>query len=161
MEAPDIHILNRINWQFFGTLTFKKERMSDKHRLSMFTALIDEYGRSVGVPFRFLPWYLRGEKGEMTARRHYHYLLSGVPDTYVGTISCFAQMKIWESLGGGMARVRVFDSRLNAAGYILKVSGLDETTALGAENYESAKFGNRSTELIASKRALELARRTR
>jgi hypothetical protein len=26
METPEIHVLNRINWQFFGTLTFKSER---------------------------------------------------------------------------------------------------------------------------------------
>ena len=34
--------------------------------------------------------------------------------------TCFFLMDLWEGLGGGMARVSVFDPRLNAGAYITK-----------------------------------------
>jgi hypothetical protein len=35
MEAPEIHVLKEIPWQFFGTLTFKQERLPERIRLSV------------------------------------------------------------------------------------------------------------------------------
>ena len=41
-----------------------------------------------------------------------------------------------------MARIHVFDSRLNAGSYILKRSGFSES--IGGDAYESAKFSSKA-----------------
>ena len=40
MEIPEIHILSKIDWQFFGTLTFKSERLPERVRLALYYALL-------------------------------------------------------------------------------------------------------------------------
>jgi hypothetical protein len=150
MESPDIHKLRLIDWQFFGTLTFTSERLPERVRLSLYFALMRKVGKQFRVFFPSLLWCLRMEQGEMTARRHFHYLLAGLPRQVVNPASCFFQMQTWEKVGGGMARVHRFDSRLNGAGYILKCLG--ETTDPG-DSYESAKFGGGHCQLMLSNAA--------
>jgi hypothetical protein len=77
METPEIHVLNRINWQFFGTLTFKSERLPERVRLAMFFAYLRQFCRQFGLKFPKLLWCLRQEQGELTGRRHFHYLIAG------------------------------------------------------------------------------------
>jgi len=48
--------------------------------------------------------------------------------------------------GGGMARVRLFDPSLNGVDYVVKCLGMS-----GADVYESAKFGSKSSGLMVSK----------
>ena len=49
-------------------------------------------------------------------------------------------MKIWEQLGGGMARVSLYSPRLDGVGYVLK--GCDaEYRRAGGDFYETRKFG--------------------
>ena len=64
-------------------------------------------------------------------------------------------MNKWEKLGGGMARIHVFDSRLNAGSYILKRSGFDD--GIGGDAYESAKFSSKACELMLADRVWKVA----
>lgn len=54
-----------------------------------------------------------------------------------------------------MARIHVFDSRLNAGSYILKRSGFDER--VGGDAYESAKFSHKACELMLADRVWKVA----
>ena len=49
-------------------------------------------------------------------------------------------MDLWEKLGGGMARVSVFDPRLNAGAYILKDLNAFGDSTLAGGYHESGKF---------------------
>ena len=40
METGLTYTLQRVHWQFFGTLTFKSARLPERVRLSMFFALV-------------------------------------------------------------------------------------------------------------------------
>ena len=66
-------------------------------------------------------------------------------------------MDKWEELGGGMARIHVFDPRLNAGSYILKRNGFVNAVDLG-DAYESAKFASKACELMLADRVWKVAR---
>jgi len=109
---PEVFHLGRIGWQFFGTLTFKQERLPERVRLSMWFALARVTAGRSRVHFHRLLWVLRQEHGELLGRRHFHYLIGGLPPGTAHPGECFAQMATWEKLGGGIARVYVFDQSL-------------------------------------------------
>jgi hypothetical protein len=73
----------------------------------------------------------------------------------VSPTTCFWLQDKWEKLGGGMARIHVFDSRLNAGSYILKRSGFSES--VGGDVYESAKFSSKACELMLADRVWKVA----
>ena len=155
MEAPEIHTLNQIGWQFFGSLTFTKEKMPERVRLSMFFALVRKAARDFKVPFKKLLWCLRQERGESTGRRHFHFLLAGLPAEAVSLRTCFSLKNAWEQLRGGMARVTVFDPALNGGSYLLKP---DQPPAVDAgDAYESNKFGGGFCDLMIAQSVWRLA----
>ncbi len=43
METAELHVINKIAWQFFATLTFKSERLPERVRLALFFALLREF----------------------------------------------------------------------------------------------------------------------
>ena len=147
MESPDVFVLTRVHWQFFGTLTFKKELMPERHRIGMYFATLRTVARKLRVFFPDLPWCLRQENGEQFGRRHLHFLLTGLPRNNVNPSTCFFIMHSWEEHGGGMARVRVFDDTLNGVGYVSKCLG---TVPDGRDVYESAKFAHGPSQLMLS-----------
>ncbi|MFN0126774.1 MAG: hypothetical protein ACKV19_08840 [Verrucomicrobiales bacterium] len=63
MESPDIHKLRLIDWQFFGTLTFKSERLPERVRISLYFAMMRQVAKQFRAYFRFLLWCLRMEQG--------------------------------------------------------------------------------------------------
>ena len=146
MESPEIHVLNRIRWQFFGTLTFKSERLSERRRYHMAYAHLRQIAKQFRVPFKGLLWVLRQEEGEMFGRLHFHYLLAGLDRRNVHPTTCHWIMNQWEDIGGGMARVSRFDPRLNAGAYLLKDLSFDDSSLAGGA-YESAKFGSGTCQL--------------
>lgn len=147
MEAADIHVLKEVPWQFFGTLTFRKERLPERIRLSMFFALMRRTAKAHRVRFHRLLWCLRMEHGEATGRRHFHFLLAGLPSEATTIRTCFALKNGWEDpalIRGGMARVTLFDPRLDAGRYLTKPDGHADP----GDAYESAKFGSHSSSLM-------------
>jgi hypothetical protein len=159
MEIPEIHILNQIYWQFFGTLTFRSERLSERKRYGMWFALLRQISRQYKVPFERLLWVLRIEQGEKFGRTHFHYLLAGLDRRYENPTTCFWLMNGWETLGGGMSRVSVFDPRLNAGSYILKDLDRFNDNTLGGGFYESAKFSSQDCQLMIADAVWNVARR--
>lgn len=145
MESADIFVLKEVPWQFFGTLTFKQARVTERRRLCMWYSLLRHTAKAQGVTFKKLLWCLRMEHGEATGRRHFHFLLAGLPSTALNLRTCFALKNGWESLfKGGMARVSVFDSRLDAGSYMTKPDGFADP----GDVYESVKFGSGTCSLM-------------
>jgi hypothetical protein len=139
---PELFTLSQIDWQFFATFTFKSDKISDAVRVKMFFAWLrtqSEYGR---VHFSQLLWFLRAERGEQTGRKHFHALISGLPNWMRNTDTCFSMMAAWEKHGGGMARIFLYDGALSGVEYSLKeletaarLHGVDKS------NFEANKFG--------------------
>jgi hypothetical protein len=75
-------------------------------------------------------------------RLHLHAVIAGLPSS-AGARNCLALMSQWERLSGGIARVSVYDSSLDGLDYILKGSGLTESTAKrwAGDYHELSKFG--------------------
>lgn len=144
--------IQRHSWQFFANMTYRNSRtMSTKARRAMQMqwlrrlALIGHKNREgllYRTRFEDLEWIIREELGEQTQRLHWHALLSGLPPGIVTPNTCMFSMGYWEGIGGGMARVRVYDPEQDAASYVLK--GLEGTSdkwsVNGANAYEVGKF---------------------
>lgn len=153
MEKPELYHLTRIRWQFFGTLTFRAAEVPERIRLCMWFSAARKCAEGFGLYFPTLPWCLRQEQGETNGRRHFHVLLGGLPEQAVQIQTCFALMAQWEAAGGGMARYRLFNPGLDGVGYVTKCLGMS-----GADTYESAKFGSKSSGLMLSHGAEKLLR---
>ncbi len=149
MERAEIHILETVDWQFFGTFTFKSERLPERVRLALWFALLRTTSMWFRLYFPDLPWVLRQEKGEIADRKHFHGLIGGFPQHAVTPATCMSIKAQWEKLGGGMARVRVYDSARHGENYILDCLG-------GADVYESSKFLG-SNELMISESVQRIA----
>lgn len=145
---PEIYALSLIEWQLFASLTFKSERLTDAVRLKMFFALMRRQADNLGVHFPQTIWCLRTESGEATGRIHQHALIAGFPKHALTKATCFSFMKIWEQLGGGMARVTLYSPRLDGVGYVLK-GGEEEYRRAGGDFYETRKFGGRCDVMLS------------
>jgi len=145
MESkPDFEVLGRIPWQWFVTLTFKREATHAVQDSMMF-AFLREAARKFGVHFHRLLWVRRQERGERFGREHLHLLIGGVSSEKVTRWSCFKLKDLWEGLGGGIARVTLFDARLNAGDYLTKPGRFVD---VGGQVYEVSKFDDRTADLM-------------
>jgi hypothetical protein len=147
METALTYTLQRVHWQFFGTLTFKSAKLPERVRLGMFFALVRSACRWHKIPFRKCVWVLRQEHGEIGGRLHFHFLIAGLPLYAVQVATAMSIKAQWQELGGGMARVRKFDSREQGLEYLLK--DLNVTNA-GANLYEVTKFSYSADEVMLS-----------
>jgi len=132
--------MGMVHWQLFGSLTFKSWKLSDRVRETMFLAFVREIGNASRVDFHRLLWVRRRERGEVAGRLHLHCLLGGLPSKRVHVGMCFQAMRLWERVGGGNARVRLFDSDTETPDGALAYSVKD----IGADVYEGAKFGSKA-----------------
>ena len=145
---PEIYALSLIQWQLFASLTFKKANLADAVRMKMFFSLMRKQAKNFGVHFKKTIWCLRTEAGEATGRLHLHALIAGFPEHAITTATCFSFMKLWEKLGGGMARVTVYSPSLDGVGYVLK--GCEaEYQRVGGDYYETQKFGKRCDVMLS------------
>jgi hypothetical protein len=145
---PEIYALSLIEWQLFATLTFKSEKLAEAVRRKMFFALMRKQADNFGVHFKETIWCLRTEAGEATGRLHLHALIAGFPEHALTTATCFAFMKIWEGLNGGMARVHLYSASLDGVGYVLKGCEAEFQRA-GGDFYETQKFGKRCDVMLS------------
>jgi len=145
---PEIYALSLVEWQLFASLTFKSAKLADGVRMKMFFALMRKQAENFGVHFKKTIWCLRTEAGEATGRLHLHALIAGFPEHAVTRAICFSFMKIWEKMGGGMARVTVYSPLLDGVGYVLK--GCEaEYQRVGGDYYETQKFGKRCDVMLS------------
>jgi len=145
-ESALTYTLQKVPWQFFGTLTFRSARVPERKRITKWFALARKIARWHKVNFPKLVWALRMESGEISGRLHYHFLLANLPLYAVQRGTCFSLMAQWEKLGGGMARVREYDSTLGGLDYFLKCLHIDP----GANAYEVGKFSGSVDGLLLS-----------
>ena len=142
MHNPELHALAAVTWQYFCSFSLRSEKHCARFGPQMFVALVRIQARSFGLHFSRVLWCLRRELGESTGRPHLHAVIAGLPP-FAGGRNCLALMSQWESLGGGIARVSVYNSSLDGLDYILKGSGLTESTAKrwAGDYHELSKFG--------------------
>lgn len=172
MEIPEVHIMSRIDWQVFGTLTFKSESLTCGRRQKMWFAELRALSRWQHVHFSKLLWVLRIEQGEVTGRTHFHCLIGGLPEAAVmggitfrradGSLDCGNRLTHalegkWARLGlnpadkqNRISRFSLYDARLNGASYIIKCLGAEDSGRLSKDIYETAKFMWDDRQLILS-----------
>jgi hypothetical protein len=151
---PEVSSLERVHWQLFGTVTFKSAQLPERVRTSMYFALARNLAGCLGLHFKQLLWCLRMESGETFGRLHFHFLVGGVPDWACNETTCLTVMKLWENCGGGFARCRLYDQGRGGLDYIVECLGM------GADLYESAKFGSGACELMLSESVQRLRQLT-
>lgn len=132
--------------------------MPERVRLQLWFAFLRRYAECLGVDFKSLLWCLRREKGEISGRRHFHYLLGGLPKFCVNKRGCFSQMALWDREKSGLrhcghARVYLYDDKLNGVEYVTKCLNGDDRA--GASSYEAGKFGWVSSELTLGNSLME------
>jgi hypothetical protein len=131
-KLAEMFSLSRIEWQFFGTLTFRepflRSRQDGKSGYLRFSRFL-KFGRSL---CRSLDYSannftdrnlncLREEAGEIGGQWHYHYLMGGLGDNVVNIGTCKFMEHLWlNECGGGWTRIRVFDQRQSGVEYISK-----------------------------------------
>jgi len=116
-EADSL-ILNLVPWQAFGSCTFRS---------------VGNHRRAVGLFLRVLRratalwnckgealWVLRFERGEMTSREHFHFLVGGFPTRHMAgcpvefftSSGCLWWVHEWTCLSrGGWSRVRPINEK--------------------------------------------------
>lgn len=157
-----LHHIQQTEWQFFVTCTYKNSRtMSAKVRHSMQfqwmrrLAAMDQGERRGGAALRNLLFVIREEFGEQNNRLHWHALVSGLKPSLVRSTTCLFMMGYWEGIGGGMARVRVFDAAQDGTSYITKgLESVGDFTTAGANRYELGKFNHDDTLMLIPSPAL-------
>jgi hypothetical protein len=112
----------------------------------MWFSLARELCRWFRVPWSRAIWALRQEPGEITGRLHFHFLYAGVPPAAVQGATCLSVMAQWERIGGGIARVREYDSRKHGLEYIMKCLGNNN----GSNLYEVGKFSSSADGVMLS-----------
>jgi Outer membrane efflux protein len=106
---------------------------------------------SFGVHFKKTIWCLRREAGELTGRGHLHALIAGLPPHAMTTATGFSFMRIWEQLGGGIARCltvwAIAEAKrkmaaANAQIGVAKAAFFPALTLTGDADYSSFNAGN-------------------
>ncbi len=152
-----LSLIQRGEWQFFVTCTYKNSRtMSAKARHSMQfqwmrrLAAMHQGEKKGDAALRNLRFVIREEFGEQNSRLHWHALVSGLKPSLVRTTTCLFMMGYWEGIGGGMARVRVYDAAQDGVSYVTK--GLEgkesDWSNSGANRYEVGKFNGDETLML-------------
>ena len=160
MEIPEIHIIDKIHWQFFGTLTYRKVPKSERIRRKLLFKYLRLVAKQFEMPFDHLHWVVREEDGEATGRTHFHYLLAGLNRRCENRNTCFWLMDCWDkSMGIGHARVHRYDPRLGAGAYLVKELAGFNDRSLGGDFYESAKFSGPGCQLIIANTTRKVAAR--
>ena len=147
---PDAWLLAKIDWDVFGTLTFREipPKSVMQKCAAEFVRRVSKKIYNLSTP-RNLLYGVRYELGEKTGRPHYHFLTGAkrAPETRVNKTTLAKQMEhIWENEVKqtlksnayrpcvGFSKIRKYDSSKTGAGYICK-------DALSARDlYELKKF---------------------
>ena len=144
-KLPELFSLSKIEWQFFGTLTFREPSLRNRETgISNYRRIMryHTFGREISRSLYFsrknwkcVKFCLRLEQGEIGGLWHFHFLMSGLPPGAVNIGSCKFMQWVWShECKGGFCKIRLFDSRQNGVEYISKC--LDP-----ADKYEFSKFG--------------------
>lgn len=145
------HTLARVQWDFFTTLTFKNPLPKESVRWSMFWRWARHVSEICEVPHKSLLFALRGEKGEIGARYHWHCLVGGIPACNWINLQYRLVGVWWQISNKAHCDVRLYDRSLAGADYISKCLS-------GANAYEVNKY-SRADEVTLSDSVFKLIRR--
>lgn len=118
--SADHWLLSQVDWQIFGTLTFKQARLPERVRIGMFFAMLRKLAERLNTHFSRLVWALCPEGDGKLIHRHFHFLIAGLPKHATPTPTCSFIENQWQLHGGGIPRVAPYDRTLDGAKYILK-----------------------------------------
>lgn len=139
-------------WDLFATLTFPNPLPKESARWSLAWRHLQRQSDTLGVPYSSLLIALRYERGELTDRPHFHYLLGRTGSRNIIT-TCKQTAWDWHQATGGHDEARPYTpGAVNLHGYVDKV--------LGGNLYELKKF-RRAGELVLSSSVLKLIGRMR
>jgi len=154
MARVDAEVLARYrHWRVFGGGSWSSPVPPNRHiQRKILLAFFFQVAKHWRIPFHRLIWAARFELGEKTQREHYHWLI-GSQDVQPTIGQMFELNALWDSFPhAGYSKNTLFDERLNGADYISKVLyGSDLGGNLGADFYESGKFGHEANEVEFSK----------
>src|ERR1041384_3838614 len=147
----DLLVISELEWQLFGTFTFKRECPSEI-AFKMWMGWVRLSAKFSAVHFRKVLWALRCERGEIGGRFHFHALIGGYPTWCLNRSFNFACMHAWSEQGGGHSRIWRYNPSLDGVGYILKHlrdftskhqrNGVGLKDRNAGECYEATKLGN-------------------
>jgi len=143
--SPDTYVLNSVEWQAFGSLTFRAERNA-KMSIPLFLR-VNRRAEALWGCKGDSWWVLREEQGEAFGRNHVHFLVGGFPAKFFSVEKGVTRMEFFSSTGclwwvhewtvmvrGGWARVRPINELCETA---------NEYIAKGRSNrYEMDKFND-------------------
>ena len=153
--TPDQYHLGALDWEYFGSLTYKGKVPTEKHRRTMWFALVYELSKKCQSKPSDLLWVLREERGEQFGRLHQHFLLSfSKPGLHNNRHTwSFVMKHLWEKVvGGGGCRIRPYNWRRSGVEYALK-------DLAGGDAYELGKFNADAAALMLSHRLESLLKR--
>jgi hypothetical protein len=110
-------------WDVFGTMTFATAihpEQADKRYRRWIEAMRRHPARRV-VPGPII--WVRGTELQRRGVLHFHVLIAGV-----APIPAFAACRLWEHVGGGLARIYPYTSTLAGTFYLAKSTELDFST---------------------------------
>ncbi len=123
---PEAYHLQKIKWQFFGTLTFEKDK-PEHIRKCMLIAWIRGIAKSFKIDPHRLPAFWNYEFGVSAGiNGHYHVLVTGLPFEAVNDRTCRLLEQHWKRQGGGLSKFEVYDRRRDGVGYVLKVRRVED-----------------------------------
>lgn len=133
MSAAWAITLARIEWDVFGTLSFRGAHVppsSIRYRAAW--GHLHHAAQVAAVPYGKLLIVLRQECGELGGRFHFHYLLGGTGCANMITLAGRLESS-WVQETGAFADVRAYDRSQGGALYVCKCLS-------GANEYELGKF---------------------
>lgn len=150
MENPAVHLLSRVPWQFFVTLTWKSVKTERVQWCTLF-AYLRTLGGWTGGHFHHLLWAARQERGEVNGREHFHLLVGGMPKRCICLSFIHASRNVWRKHGGGYSRVTPYVAGLGAVEYSFGGDVRDGDNlrimrkgSVAGTAYENRKFGHAS-----------------
>lgn len=158
LPAPESILLNRIEWDFFVTLThapadrrYKDSVPSRRRQEQRFFSWVNAIVRMLKIHPNSMRWVRRLEKGGIGGRDHFHALVNFHKRQFVNKTTKATLAKQWsDCLGYGWANVRLCKT-MGAQAYITKIQNEYETNRFESDRYRSVEF---------SKSALKALRRT-
>lgn len=118
---PEAHALRRISWQYFITLTFADEDISESRRVKLVFAFIRYLCKiSNKTHFSRAAWCYRQERGGKGGREHFHLCVAWLREGQERMAICQLAKQWWRERTRSIADVQVYDDALDGIGYILK-----------------------------------------
>lgn len=146
---PEAFRLLRFHWQLFVTLTFVKPPTTRTGSLPLVFAWLRTVAQVERIHFKRLLWVLRFEFGPRGGRGHYHLCLAGIPRASLCWDLCRSLEAAWQTRGGGLAEVALYEHARDGVGYVLKLPHPLQGSFLGAAS-SSGPDGNDCAPMLSA-----------